>query len=53
MQSTYIPKTASELISFELTHAKSRQPRLIAKWQKIDGKLVCKWIPVTNRDTLN
>ena len=31
--------------SAEFTAPATRKPKLVAKWFKIDGKLICQWFP--------
>lgn len=38
-------------VSYELIPAltkTSKKPMLVAQWQKVDGKLICKWTTYTN-----
>jgi hypothetical protein len=46
MQSTLITTAETEQPSTSPTTTKKHQPRLMGQWQKIDGKLICRWILV-------
>ncbi len=44
MQVAQLSLSLPEVYPAKESISRPRKPKLIAKWYKIDGKLICKWV---------